>query len=113
MHSISSEWLLWDSERDHLEASGIRLNHLLGVFSGGIGQAGAAQHPGNFLSALRTCDLADRSPGSRPGFALLDQVVMVGKGRDLGQMGNTKNLISAGELLQLLAHGFGRAAADP
>ncbi len=47
-----------------------------------------------------------------PSGFFLDQVVMVGKGGDLGQVGDAKDLVRPRQALQLLAYSLGCAAAD-
>jgi hypothetical protein len=76
--------------------SPVGFQHLLGVFAGGLGQLGAAQHAGNFFSTFFSSDWPNRCLSSTGSLPLLDDVVMVGEGGDLRQMGHAEHLIILG-----------------
>lgn len=61
----------------------VGLDHLLGMFAGGFGQLGPAEHAGNFLGPFFSGNAADRSAGASSGGFFLDHIVVVGKGCDL------------------------------
>ena len=58
-----------------------------------LGQLGAAQHASDFLRALVAGYEVDAGPGASADSLLLDQVVMVGEGSDLGQVGDAQDLV--------------------
>ena len=62
----------------------------------GLGQLGAAEHSGHFLGPLFPGDEMDAGPRTAADGLLLDQVVMVGEGGDLRQMGDAKDLVRCG-----------------
>ena len=82
------------------------------MFARGLSQLGAAQHAGDFLGALFPGDEVDAGAGASAGGLLFDQIVMVGEGGDLGQVGDAKDLVRAGQALEFLAYGLGCPAAD-
>src|SRR5207249_7212518 len=94
------------------QSSRVRLEHLVGVLQGRFGQLGATQHSGDFFRAFVAGKLADAGSRTVAYLLLLDQVMMIGEGGNLRQMGNTKHLIRAREGLQFLPYRLGRAAAD-
>src|SRR6516162_11704088 len=78
-----------------LEAAALPVGfeQLLGMFAGGFGELGTAQHPGNFFSPLLAGDATDAGLRSLAGSLFLDEVVLIGKGRNLWQMGHAKDLV--------------------
>jgi hypothetical protein len=97
---------------DQVGSLPIRLDHLLGVFTGGFGELGAAQHARHFLGALIPDNAPDAGVGPASGFFLLNYIVMIGESGDLREMGNAENLIVAGQGFEFFADGFGGAPSD-
>ena len=58
-----------------------------------LGQLGAAQHASDFLRALVAGYEVDAGPGASADRLLFNQVVMVGEGGDLGQVGDAQDLV--------------------
>ena len=77
-----------------------------------LGQLSPRQHARHFLGAFFASNLPDGGLGATSGFALFDQVVVIGEGCDLRQVGDAEHLIAFGERLQLLPDSLGRAASD-
>src|SRR5216684_2679315 len=90
----------------------VRLKHLLGVLQRSLRQLVSAQHPGDLFPTLVAGNLADARAGAVSCLFLFDQVMMIGKRRDLRQMGHTKHLGRASERLQLLPNCLGCATTD-
>src|ERR1700730_16905466 len=88
-------------------ASSIRPNHLLRMLARGLSQLRTRQHACHFFGPFFSTNLAHGSLGATRSFTLLDQVMMVGKGCDLGQVSDAEHLIAFGESLQFLPHGLG------
>jgi len=76
-------------------------------------QLSSRQHARHFLGALFAGNLPNGGLRAARSFALLDQVVMIGKGCDLRQVGDAKHLIALRERLQFFPDGLGGAASDP
>jgi len=74
--------------------SSVRFDHLLRMLPRRLGQLGSGQHARHFFGAFFAGDLADGGFGAASGFALFDDVVVVGEGGNLGQVGYTENLIA-------------------
>src|ERR1700676_3970006 len=70
------------------QALSIRLNHLLRMLAGSVGERDATQHAGYFFRALFAHDGADTGPRTTIALLLLDHKVMVRERRDLRQMGH-------------------------
>src|SRR5260370_36023994 len=90
----------------------IRPNHLLRMFPRSLRQFGSRQHARHLFSAFFARNLANGSLRPPSSFTLLDNVMMVGKGCDLRQVGNAEHLIAFGESLQFFPYGLGGAASD-
>src|SRR5260370_41014341 len=90
----------------------IRPNHLLRMFPRSLRQFGSRQHARHLFSTFFARNLANGSLRPPSSFTLLDNVMMIGKGCDLRQVGDAKHLIAFGERLQFLPHSLGRAAPD-
>ena len=56
--------------------------------------------------------MAGQGDGAAVPLHLLDEIMMVGEGSDLRQVGHTEHLMARRQRLQLAAHNFGDAPAD-
>ncbi len=73
---------------------------------------GAAQHAGDFVGAGAVVEDADAGLRAAVLLALFDGEMLIGEGGDLRQVGDAEDLLRAAEGFELLADGFGGAAAD-
>ena len=64
------------------------------------------------MGAGAVVEEADLRLGAAVDFALFDEEVLIGEGGDLRQVGDAEDLLAAAEGFELLADGFGGAAAD-
>src|SRR4029077_4530964 len=80
-------------------SSRVRLQHLFGMFAGGVSQLGAAQHASDFLGAFFPGNRTNRCPGAAADVFLFDQIVVVGEGCDLWKVSDAKHLVGAGQAL--------------
>src|SRR5215813_13349775 len=97
---------------DSFPPSRVRLQQLLRVLTRTLRQLGSAQHAGDFFRTLAGIKRTNQCPGAARDFPLLDQIMVVGKGRDLRQVGDAEHLVGPGQGFQFLAHGFRGAATD-
>ena len=87
-------------------------DHLGGVLQASFGHGGAAQHAGHFMRAGALIEQANLGLGPSRGFSFIDQKMLIGKGRYLGQMSYAENLLAARQCLEFLTDCFSGAAAD-
>src|SRR3990170_865886 len=92
--------------------SSLSFNHLLRVPAGLVGNLKAAEHARHLVDPLRRLELFYRRHRSAFADLLEHDVMGVGQGGDLGQMGDADNLMGGGHLFQFLADDLGDAAAD-
>ena len=87
-------------------------DHLGGVLQAGVGNLCAGEHACDFVGAGAVVEDADPRLRAAVFLALLDSEMLIGESGNLRQVGNAEDLLRAGEGLELLADGFGGAAAD-
>ena len=71
------------------------------------------QHTGDLLHSLLLWKLLDLNIGSPARFLFSHFVVRIGKGGDLGEVSNTKNLVLPGNFFQLSSYDFGDSPPMP
>src|ERR1700733_7849960 len=89
------------------------LQHLLPMPQRSLGQFSSTKHPRHFLSPLLIIKQPNRSLSSPLPLTLLHQKMLIGKRRNLRQMGDAKHLLRARQLLQLLPDRIRRPPANP
>src|SRR5580692_7702727 len=94
-------------------ATTTRLQHLLRMPQRRLSQFRSAEHARHFFSSFLIIKQPNRGLSSSLPLPLLHQKMLIGKRRDLGQMGDAKYLLRARELLELLSHRVSRPAANP
>ncbi len=82
------------------------------MFPRSLGQLRAGQHARHFLGAFFPGNLTDSGLRAARGLTFLDQVVVIGKGRDLRQVSNAEHLIPFSKRLQLLPDRLSRTSSD-
>ena len=90
----------------------VGFQHLLSMLPRGFGQLGAAEHSGDLFGAFVSGDQMDGRAGASACGLFFDQVVMIGEGGNLGQVGHAKNLVLTGKTLELLPYRLRRPATD-
>jgi hypothetical protein len=86
--------------------------HFFGMAARHFGDLGATGHAGNFVDALGKIEgakLRRRLPGL---FGFVHPIVLIPVTGDLGQVGDAKNLVRAGDAMQLFAHHAGGLTSD-
>jgi len=87
---------------EHLRSGGSRF----------FGDLNTAEHAGDFFVLFGIAQRFDLAARSTLGHRFLNEEMRVGENRDLRQMGNTDDLVVAGDLLELSTDHFGDRAAD-
>ena len=75
-------------------------------------QPRATQHAGNFLATLPVVEAPHQGARAPARFSLLDQVMMVGKGGDLWQVGNANHLMGPRQCQQFPAYRLRGASSN-